>query len=111
MIQVAIQRDNDDQITTFEATGHAYAAKPGEDLVCSAVSAILQTACLGITHLVGIPADTTPIKGYLRWNRPANTSTKQKEQLSLILETMLLGLLSVQQGYSKNIQIIDTKER
>ena len=40
-----------------EALGHTGYAEEGEDIVCSAVSSIIQTAVLGLMQAAGIKVD------------------------------------------------------
>jgi uncharacterized protein len=48
MLQVTFYRDERDRICGLRARGHADFADHGKDIVCAAVSAILQAACLGL---------------------------------------------------------------
>ena len=41
----------------FEAGGHAGYAPSGEDIVCAAVSALTQTALLGLGEVLKVPVD------------------------------------------------------
>lgn len=46
MIEIRIRRDSGRLV--IDASGHAQAAPKGQDIVCAAVSAILETARLGL---------------------------------------------------------------
>ena len=49
MITVSIEY-RDEQIVAFTITGHAGYAAPGQDIYCAGVSAIAQTAVLGLAR-------------------------------------------------------------
>ena len=76
----------------FEAKGHTGYAGSGEDIVCAAVSALTQTAYLGLAEYVGSGVSAAQSDGALRVKLPKGLSEEQLERAELILGTMLLGL-------------------
>ena len=93
----------------FEAEGHTGYADEGSDIVCSAVSALTQTAALGMTELIGIrPAlDITEASMYLML--PVDITEAECEKAQIILETMALGLRSIAATYGDYIKISERK--
>ena len=47
----------DGMLTGVTCTGHTGYAEAGEDIVCAAVSSVVQTAVLGLMQLVGVDVD------------------------------------------------------
>jgi uncharacterized protein YsxB (DUF464 family) len=74
VVEVLVRRDAHGRLSSVSATGHADWSSPGNragefDLVCSAVSAILQAAWLGLTDVAGVAVDAQKADGRLslRW--------------------------------------------
>ena len=84
----------------FDAHGHTGYAECGEDIVCAAVSAITQTAAMGVSELVRCPAALEIKDGGLYLMLEKTVKGSKLQQAELILGTMLLGLRSVEQDYS-----------
>ncbi|MBR4658299.1 MAG: ribosomal-processing cysteine protease Prp [Clostridia bacterium] len=97
---------NGDSIAGFEAKGHTGYADRGEDIVCAAVSALTQTAYLGLAEYVSPDTQVSQKDGALRVNLPKELAPDRRERAELILGTMLLGLSSVQENYSDYLKII-----
>jgi len=51
MISISIYRNSKKDIEQFVVEGHAYAADPGQDIVCAAVSVLTQTTVLGLHEI------------------------------------------------------------
>src|ERR1700761_4083963 len=49
--EVRFRRDSRDRLSSVFSSGHAEQGEPGEDVVCSAVSALLQAAWAGLTDV------------------------------------------------------------
>ena len=81
----------------------------GSDIVCSAVSALTQTAALGINEVLNIQTalDITEANMYLML--PADISDQDCEKAQIILETMALGLRSIAATYGDYIKISERK--
>jgi uncharacterized protein YsxB (DUF464 family) len=101
MLKASIQRNRDGQIVALEASGHADAGKRGRDIVCAAVSALTQSALLGLERYAG-GAFTAQIKDGFLSLRLADAPNTRAEA---ILETMYLGLLEIAKAYPKNFQL------
>ena len=94
-----------DRIVGFTAKGHSGFAERGEDIVCAAVSALTQTAYLGICEYVTDKAEAEMKDGELRLMLPEGLEQAEAERAELILGTMLLGLRSVEENYSDYLKI------
>ncbi|WP_425060635.1 hypothetical protein SCACP_13700 [Sporomusa carbonis] len=104
MIIVELIRDNNQAITGFKTSGHAGVAPRGQDIVCAGVSALVQSAIMGIERHLGrdieLMHDTAgTIKMELIGQPDSLTGA--------VLETMLLGLNEIAKLYPKSVRIIE----
>lgn len=69
----------------FDAHGHTGYAECGEDIVCAAVSAITQTAAMGVSELVRCPAALEIKDGglYLMLEKPLKVQNCSRQSLYL----------------------------
>ena len=88
----------------FELTGHADAGAYGEDIVCAGISAITETALLGITDVLKLDAAWTRQEGHLRCELNRDTSPEDMAKAAIVFNTMIAGLTSLQQGYPKSLK-------
>lgn len=101
MVLVTVYRRRE-RVTGFVVTGHAGTGPAGEDLVCAAVSAIVQTALLGIEQISGGPAADTLDPGLVRW-RGGESGDGRKQQT--IVDTMLLGIAAISRDYPQAVRV------
>ena len=106
MINIRIERDVTGHITGFCIKGHAGYSKYGHDVVCAGVSAISQTAYIGLKHFLVRTFEATIKEGYLEIMLP-ELPPEEFEAAEVILTTMLMGLESLREGYPKFIVIED----
>ena len=90
----------------FSAKGHAGCGDPGEDIVCAAISAIMQTAVGGITETANIPAGVSLREGDLLCTVDRDADRRQSEDADLLIRTMQQGLSAIQQQYPKALKIM-----
>jgi len=107
MTTVTIWRDQQKSITAFCAAGHSDdASESGQDIYCAAISAIVQTACIGLSDYIGAELKLAIEDGWLRCEF-ADPQFSQSEGCKAILETMLLGLRSFMTEYPGYLEIIE----
>lgn len=87
----------------FIVEGHAEFAPHGQDIVCAGVSAIVQTAILGIEHYTY--AVVKKKEGYVKVHITHDDHTSDA-----IVKTMLLGLEELEYKYPNHIKIKKTGE-
>ena len=106
MTQIKIEKTKG-KIAKIECQGHAGFGAKGEDIVCAALSSIVQTASLGLLSVVGININLKrdDKKGYLFMQVPQNLSEIDDIKTQAILETMLVGISDLYQSYSDFIDI------
>ena len=99
MTKIRIFRDSGGTVTGFSAAGHA------SNIYCAAVSAITQTACIGLEEVAKAKLNLNIHSGYLS----VQISPEDAAQAACrtILETMLLGLTSFDEANPGHIQIIE----
>jgi len=107
MTTITIKRDKQNRICAFEASGHSNSnAYAGTDIHCAAISAIVQTAAIGLTEYAKAKADIKIKDGYLSC-KLKNLEDASNPAVAAILETMQLGLESFSKSYGKYIRIIE----
>ncbi|NBG88944.1 ribosomal-processing cysteine protease Prp [Isachenkonia alkalipeptolytica] len=104
MVKVKIKKNNE-RIYYFEITGHANAAKYGEDIVCSAISVLGQTCIIGLIEVANIDINYRIETGFLTCEIPSNLSATKAREVDIIVNTMYLGMKSVQHSYSEFMEI------
>ena len=90
-------------IVGFTASGHSDYAEEGEDIVCAAVSAITQTAMMGLKHY----APNTQA----HWEAGDDPILVVKvpspgHETEVILQTMVIGLEDILSGVPDYVRII-----
>ena len=95
------------RIVSVECDGHTGYGVEGEDIVCAALSSIVQTAVLGLMRVAGINVEYTvrQEEGYLKAVRPKNLSERQTHDADVILSTLLLGVSDLYEGFSDFINL------
>ncbi len=106
MTSVKVVKQNG-SITEVTCDGHTGYGVSGEDIICSALSSIVQTAMLGVLSVAGVNMqfDRCDEEGYLKFTIPNNITQKQREICDNILDTMLLGISDLYQGFSDFIEL------
>lgn len=96
-----------DKIVSVECDGHTNYGVSGEDIVCSALSSIVQTAVLGVVAVAGVNAKVVrdEKRGYLLLEIPNMISKEQEHDVEVILNTMLCGVSDLREGYSDFIEL------
>lgn len=109
MIRILINRDANGKILGLSGAGHASFDEHGKDIVCSAVSALLQTAVLGLqTRLGESMVDVEISSGNLKCKLPRELSDRERECADVILETIISGLMQICHQYPKYIKMTDS---
>lgn len=102
---VVVKRNN--SIVSVECDGHTGYGVEGEDVVCAALSSIVQTALLGLLQVVGVKVDfkVDDKKGYLKMSVPEELDNKTRRECDIVLNTMLLGVADLNQGFSDFVNL------
>ena len=106
MTKVAIVKRNG-KIVSVRCDGHTGYGAEGEDIVCAALSSIVQTAVLGLMGVAGISVELMrdDKNGILDMSLPDTLSQTRRHDADVILETMLMGIADLYEGYSDFIEL------
>lgn len=98
MIRIFVS--SSDECTSIECTGHANYNNPGQDIVCSAISALLQTLCYSLEELtkdcvkVSLSSGNSFVAVY-------NPSSKSQ----LLVDSFFIGCREVANVYSNYVEV------
>jgi uncharacterized protein len=103
VLEVTFYRDARDRVSEFSAHGHAEFDIHGKDIVCAAVSAILQAARVGLTEYAraGVAAQQAP--GWLDIH--VQDDDRDAESVRSILATAELAIEQISQRYPKHVRL------
>ncbi|MGE5390503.1 MAG: ribosomal-processing cysteine protease Prp [Deltaproteobacteria bacterium] len=105
MIEVILNVE-DDRIRSFSVQGHAGDLAAGENIYCAGVSAITQTALLGLIKHLTPEVIYEVSDGWISCELPAGLDERDQEKAQVILTTMEVGLLAMQEVYSEFLDVI-----
>lgn len=101
MISVTLTRRNG-VIVKVRAEGHSGLGSHGNDVLCAAASAIVQTAYLAIVDIGG---DTEYIRDGERGLFEFTVGDSHRRDCDVILRAMLVGIKDLTSGYPQNIKL------
>lgn len=86
-------------------TGHAGAGSPGHDLVCAAVSTLVQTFVRSAQELTDttLNGDIAPGGAFVRY--------EESPQVNLLADSFFVGVQGVAEAYPQCVQVLDRRER
>lgn len=103
MVKIKIVRNSTGDITGFSVTGHANTAPHGEDIVCAGISALTQTAILGLQNHLGRTCKLDIASGKLN----LELCDAPDGLTDAILETMVLGLMEIAKINSQSVRMVE----
>ena len=104
MINVVFKK-KDNSYISFKIEGHAGYAESGEDIVCSAVSALAYTFANGITEVLGINASIDVFEdGFLNLDL-SDLDKESIEKCQVLMKTMFIGIKSMKVNYGNYISL------
>ena len=96
-------------IMGFEAMGHSGYANSGEDIVCSAISVLTQTAIQGLVEVAKVNPRYQITEAKAFCTIKSDLTGVQNIQAQAILRTMYIGLKQIEQSYGDYINIIEKR--
>ena len=105
MTKVIFYKNKNGDFFGFEAKGHAGGGEAGYDIYCAAISAITQTACIGLEEVCSCKLKLRMRDGFLSAFISENEAKDEKCQT--LFKTLNLGLESFKQENPKYIQIFE----
>lgn len=107
MIRVQIIRDRRGRIRSFSVKGHAGFAEHGRDILCAAISSLVQNGINAPEALLGVPIPASSEEGRVEANVPV-LPPEMDEKVQLLLESMVYGIRAWAQEYPRHVQVKDT---
>ena len=105
MITVTLFKENG-SVVKVRTSGHSGLAESGNDILCAAVSTLVQTAYLAIADLTGSTEYKRSEKSALfEFSVP---SVPDRHDIDVILRAMYLGLVDLSSGYPQNLKLEET---
>ncbi|MCW3489234.1 ribosomal-processing cysteine protease Prp [Dethiobacter alkaliphilus] len=104
MIHVRVKRAGG-MISRVTVSGHAGSAPKGEDLICSAVSALVQTFYFSLQRLLQLDVNADVRDGYLSVSIPAEIQAETEAKVALLANSMLVGLEEIDRSYPGFLQV------
>ena len=88
MTKVKIFKDKSN-IWGFEVSGHSGYARQGSDIVCSAISTLSQSICVGLDNVLNLKPDVIidEKKAFLKCVLPKDLTIEQNEKAQVLLKT------------------------
>jgi hypothetical protein len=103
MLEVTLYRDQRNHLSGLSARGHTDFAEHGEDIVCAAVSAILQAARLGLEAYAGEGLDSRQKPGELGID--LDEGARAHESVQAILVTAELAVEHIARRYPDHVRL------
>ena len=105
MTTILIRKNSKKEYRGFTCMGHAgYAKKNQPDIVCAAISVLVTNTINSLTELAGerINVVTNEETGFIK----CDFEDRLQEKSEFLLDSMVLGLISISQNYgSKYLQV------
>jgi uncharacterized protein len=108
LVEVRFREDSRHRLSSFLATGHAGWDDEGQDIVCAAVSAILQSALLGLSEVARIDVTAGRRKGRLDVRWPA--TARDDPAVRAIVETAALSVEYIARQHPENVVAIRERD-
>ncbi len=106
MTTVEVYKKNN-SIYKVVCNGHTDYGIAGEDIVCAALSSVVQTALLGLLQIavINVEYKADDKEGYFEMVLPDNLSSSKRHDADIILNTMLCGVKDLHEGYSDFVEL------
>jgi len=109
MLEITFYRDSEERLSGVYAHGHAEFDEHGDDIVCAAVSAILQSTRLGLEAYAHLIVDATQQSGemQLRWPETA----RDDPSVRAIVSTAELSIERIAEQYPEHVRVTRESDR
>jgi len=109
VVRVEILEDGRARLSSFHAVGHAGWAASGDDIVCAAVSTVLQTAWMGLLEVahVAVAAEQTPDALRLTWPE----ATRDAADVRAIVHTAALAVERLALQFPQHVGAFRTRHQ
>lgn len=107
MTKVKFFTNSENYFTKIEVSGHTGYDEAGKDILCAALSGIVQACALGILNVCNVKANVEKNDsiGYFMLELPNKISNEKLKETQIVFLTMFEGVKDLQKGYSKYIKL------
>ena len=105
MIKIQVNKTTHDWIIGFQVSGHSGFDERGRDIVCAAVSTLIQTAIVGIEEVLQVRLHYVNVENFIFLELPENIPARKEVHAQFLMETIYRALLGIQEEYSGYISI------
>ena len=103
MIEIKFTRDSHGRLSFVSARGHAEFGKYDEDVVCAAVSAVLQAAYAGLEDVAHLKFEGKHVAGELDIHIPEDA--RERADVNAIVLTAEIALLQIGHQYPAYVRV------
>ena len=96
-----------DRITGFSISGHSGYADAGQDIVCAAISAVVNMAETTINDVCGAKAKVRVKDEQARITLTLPTSCDEEEAVQAVLSGLMLTLINLREDYPDYIEVLE----
>ena len=96
-----------DRITGFSISGHSGYAEAGQDIVCAAISAVVNMAETTINDVCGAKAKVRVKDEQARITLTLPTSCDEEEAVQAVLSGLMLTLINLREDYPDYIEVLE----
>ena len=104
MVEVRFRRDSRNRLSSVVSRGHAGQAEHGEDVVCAAVSALLQAAWAGLTDVAGVPVSGRRDPGDFEMRWPAGARDRADVHAIVATAELAIRQIAGQAEYARYVR-------
>jgi hypothetical protein len=106
MVEVRFRRDSRGRLSSVFSSGHADSGAYGEDVVCAAVSALLQAAWVGLTDVAGVPVDGRRDEGDFAMRWPAGVRDRDDVRAIVATAELAIAQIAKQDEYRRFVRYV-----
>ena len=96
-----------DRITGFSISGHSGYAEAGQDIVCAAISAVVNMAETTINDVCGAKAKVRVKDEQARITLTLPTSCDEEDAVQAVLSGLMLTLINLREDYPDYIEVLE----
>jgi len=110
VVEVRFRRDGRDRLSSVFSRGHAEHGERGEDVVCAAVSALLQAAWVGLTDVARVPVSGHRNDGDFLMAWPPEVRGREDVRAIVATAELAIEQLAKQKEYRRFVRYVREAE-
>ena len=104
MIKVIVYRSGG-LLQGLEVSGHSGFQPRGSDIVCSAISALSQTAIPALEQVADVKPDWSRTDGRLICKLPPDLDHRDLDAAQAVLQTVIIGIETIAKQYPQHVTV------